>query len=152
MSVLFEVKEIDLGNGGAGVPGSFLKLKRLEMLAMKRNWPQVSSACCTNSSTKKHTCCLDPSKSENLRAHRQHQCFCFCIEGHSSDRECSMKEAVCGSFYQPVTPKINFIVDEPSISQSNIECLRGFPDESCGFGGRDGRNSRVKPCKSVEDE
>jgi len=37
MSVLFEVKEIDLGNGGAGVPRSFLKSKRLEMLATKWN-------------------------------------------------------------------------------------------------------------------
>lgn len=37
MSVLFEVKEIDLGNGGVGVPKSLLKLKRLDMLATKQN-------------------------------------------------------------------------------------------------------------------
>jgi hypothetical protein len=40
-SVLLRVKQIDLGNGGARLPESFLKKKRLEILAAKQNSPQV---------------------------------------------------------------------------------------------------------------
>jgi hypothetical protein len=36
-SVLLEVKQMDLGNGGAGLPGSLGKLNLLETFAMKRN-------------------------------------------------------------------------------------------------------------------
>lgn len=38
-SVLLGVKHIDLGNGGAVLPGSLGKLKRLDMVAVKRNSP-----------------------------------------------------------------------------------------------------------------
>ena len=41
ISTLLGAKQIDLGNGGAGVPGSLLKLKRVEILATKQNSPQA---------------------------------------------------------------------------------------------------------------
>jgi hypothetical protein len=42
MSTLLGAKQIDLGKGGAGIPGSLLKLKRVEMLATKWNSPEAA--------------------------------------------------------------------------------------------------------------
>ena len=40
MSVFLVVKEIALGNGGVGLPGSLTKLKLLDILLTKQNSPQ----------------------------------------------------------------------------------------------------------------
>ena len=36
-TVPVEVKQIDLGNGGAGFPGTLVKLNRLDMFPTKQN-------------------------------------------------------------------------------------------------------------------
>ena len=123
ISVLLEVKQIDLGNGGAGVPGSFLKLKRLETLATKQNRPQAPSAHYPDMPVIRRTCCVGPSKCKNFRAYRQNQCFGLGVEGDRSDRERSTEEAVCSSFYQLVVLEIDLIVYERPIPKPDIECL-----------------------------
>ena len=71
ISELLDMKEIDLGNGGggAGIPGSFLKLNRFEMLAMKSNQPQVHVSLLPITNWYKHTGCANPSKHQYFEPH-----------------------------------------------------------------------------------